>query len=111
MGKAEVGLIAIICAAKFILRNVAGVALLSRIPSEREDGVKRCVREELDVEGRCALHNRKCARILSLTQSRQHLAARVGGADPSALARLRGGAWTDGIRGNLGGLRARLLQH
>jgi len=66
--KAEVSLLAIICAEKFILRNVARVALLSRIPSESEYWVKRCVLEELNVEGRCALHNRKCASdfILSL---------------------------------------------
>ena len=87
------------------------MGLLSRIPSEREYGIKRCVLEELDAEGRCALHNRKCHRILSLTQSRQHVAARVGGADPSALARLRGDAWMDSIRGNVDGLRPRLLQH
>src|SRR6195256_3431279 len=111
MVKAEVSLLAIIRVEKFILRNVAGVALLSRIPSEREYGVKRSVREELDVEGRCPLHNHKCNRILSLTQSRQHVAARVGGADPSALARVRGDTWTDSIRGNLDGLRPRLLQH
>ena|SRR6266508_5932636 len=36
--KAEVSLLAIICAAKFILCDVSGMALLSRIPSEREYG-------------------------------------------------------------------------
>src|SRR5437868_1006424 len=87
------------------------MALLSRIPSEREYGVKRCVLEELDAESRCALRDRKRHRILSLTQPRQYVAARVGGADPSALARLRRDAWMDSIRGDLDGLRPGLLQH
>src|SRR4030081_2276188 len=104
MVKAEVSLLAIIRVEKFILRKVAGVALLSRILSERGYGVTRCVREELDVAGRGA-HNHKCNRTLSLTQSRQYLAARVGSADSSALARVRRDAWTDSICGNLGGLR------
>ena len=36
--KAEVSLLAIICAAKFILCDVSGMALLSRIPSEGNTG-------------------------------------------------------------------------